>query len=115
MWYVPTLAYLWYLVPPLALPSSVATVSSPSVVLLVVVLVRELLLVVVVIIVVHLVPCCWWRSLLASAARRAWRAVTPLAMATVDPEEVDIASAVSSCVGDKEGLEGRHSSGSGYC
>ena len=77
------------LVPPLPFPSSVATVSPPSVFVLVVVIV---VVVVVVIVVVHLVPCCWWQSLLALATRRAWRAVTPLALATVDPEEVDVAS-----------------------
>ena len=88
--------FLLPLVPPLLFPSSVATVSSPSVsvVLLVVDLVRELLLVVdIIVVVVHLVPCCWWRSLLALAMRRAWSVVTPLALATVDdPEEVNVAS-----------------------
>jgi len=43
-------------------------------------------------VVVHRVPILR-SSLLASARRRAWRVVTPLALlATVDPEEVDVAS-----------------------
>ena len=60
---------LQLLVAPLPFPSSVVTISPPSVVILVVavVLVREFApTAVVVVVLVHPVPscyCCWWRSL----------------------------------------------------
>jgi hypothetical protein len=55
-------------VPPLPFPSSIATVSPPSVVVLlvIVVLVREFAPApapVIVVVLVHPVPCCWWRTL----------------------------------------------------
>ena len=56
---------------------------------LILVVVVVVVVIVDVVFVVHLVPCCWWRSLLASTTRKARRAITPLALATVDPEEVN--------------------------
>ena len=88
---------------PLPFPSSVATVSSPSispsVVVVVVVLVREFApTAVVVVVLVHPVPfccCCWLRSLesartLASRRWAAGRAVTRIAALAECAKEADL-------------------------
>ncbi len=51
-------------------------------------------IIVIVDVVVHRVPTILpiLRSSLLATTRRAWRVVTPLALATVDPKEVDVAS-----------------------
>ena len=69
--------FLQPLVPPLLFPSSIATVSPPSVVVLlvIVVLVREFAPApapVIVVVLVHPVPCCWWRTL-ESRTLASWR------------------------------------------
>ena len=87
------------LVAPLPFPSSVATVSPPSIVVLVaaVVLVREFApTAVVVVILVHPVPfccCCWLRSLESrTLASRRWagRAVTHVAALAECAKEADL-------------------------
>ncbi len=69
--------------PLLVLPSPSVAVAAASLTSAIIVVVD---------VVVHRVPILQL-SLLASARRRAWRVITPLALlATVDPEEVDVAS-----------------------
>ena len=75
--------YLPPLEPLLALPPPSVAVAAASLTSAIIVVVD---------VVVHRVPILR-SSILASARRRAWRVVTPLALlATVDPEEVDVAS-----------------------
>ena len=80
--------------PLLALPSPSVAAASLTSTIVVVVLVIDIVVVVVAIVAIHHMTnlSVLQASLLASARRRAWRVVTPLALATVDPEEVNVAS-----------------------
>ena len=80
--------------PLLALPSPSAAAASLTSTIVVVVLVIDIVVVVVAVVAVHRVTnlSVLRVSLLESARRRAWRVVTPLALATVNPKEVNVAS-----------------------
>ncbi len=74
---------------PLALPSSVAVILSPSAIVVVIVLVvtarAEPLVAVVVLLVVHPVPCCWcywWAESWTFASRR-WAGIVAAARAAL--------------------------------
>ena len=90
--------FLQPLVPALPFPSSIATISPPSVIVLlvVVVLVREVApAAVVVVVLVHPVPCCWWRtpeSRTLALRRWAGRAVTRVAALAECAKEADLPS-----------------------
>ena len=78
--------YLPLLEPLLVLPSPSVAIATTS-------LTSAIVIVVDAVVVVHRVPILpILRSSLLALMRRAWRVITPLTLATVDPIEVDVAS-----------------------